>query len=141
MTLTELNYEAVEVGTELPAYTTASISRTTLALYAGASGDHNPMHIDIDFAKQSGMPDVFVHGMLNMAYLGRLLTNWVPQSAIRQYKVRFAAITAVGDKINCYGKVVEKIERDGENLVRLELVAQNQDGDVKLNGQALVTLP
>ena len=45
-----------------------------LALFAGASGDHNPIHIDIDFARKAGMPDVFAHGMLSMAWLGRLLT-------------------------------------------------------------------
>lgn len=139
--MTELNFQTVEVGTELPAYTSAPISRTTLALYAGASGDHNPIHIDIDFARKFGMPDVFAHGMLNMAYLGRLLTNWAPQNAIRQYGVRFAAITAVGDRITCSGKVVEKFEKDGETLVRLELTAANQEGDVKLSGQALVALP
>ena len=47
------------------------ITRTTLALYAGASGDHNPMHIDIDFAKKAGFPDVFAQGMLVMAMLGQ----------------------------------------------------------------------
>ncbi len=40
------------------------VDRTTLALFAGASGDHNPIHIDIDFARRAGMPDVFAHGML-----------------------------------------------------------------------------
>lgn len=139
--MAQLIYQSVQVGDELPAYTTAPISRTTLALYAGASGDHNPIHIDIDFAKTFGMPDVFAHGMLNMAYLGRLLTRWVPQTAIRQYGVRFAAITVVGERITCSGKVAEKFEQDGEKLLRLDLTAVNQDGDVKLSGQALIALP
>ena len=69
----------IEVGTEIPALELPPISRYTLALYAGASGDHNPIHIDSDFAKAAGMPDVFAHGMLSMAYLGRMLTDWQPQ--------------------------------------------------------------
>ena len=73
----------------------APISRTTLALYAGASGDHNPIHIDLDVARSAGLDDVFAHGMLSMAYLGRLLTGWVPQERIRSFQVRFAAITPV----------------------------------------------
>jgi acyl dehydratase len=81
------------IGTELPPLQIPPISRTTLALFAGASGDHNPMHIDIDVAKSAGLDDVFAHGMLSMAYLGRLLTNWVDPQAIRSYRVRFAAIT------------------------------------------------
>jgi acyl dehydratase len=71
----------VEVGTELPALELEPITRTTLALYGPASGDHNPIHLDIDVARSVGLDDVFAHGMLSMAYLGRLLTNWTPPSA------------------------------------------------------------
>lgn len=138
--MTPLNYETISVGDEIPSLTTPPISRTTLALYAGASGDHNPMHIDIDFARKFGMNDVFAHGMLSMAYLGRVLTNWVPQTAIREYGVRFASITKVHDKIVCSGKVVEKFEENGEKLVRLEIAALNQDGDVKLSGHAVIAI-
>ena len=49
----------------------------------------------IDGAKAAGMPDVFAHGMLSMAYLGRFLTRWAPQMQLRQFAVRFAAITPV----------------------------------------------
>ena len=136
----KITYQSVQIGDEIPAFTTAPISRTTLALYAGASGDHNPIHIDIDFAKKFDMDDVFVHGMLNMTYLGRLLTGWVPQSAIRQYGVRFASITAVKDKMTCSGKIVGKYEKDGEQLIRMEVTAANQDGDIKLSGQAVIAL-
>jgi len=80
---------------ELPPLALPPISRTTLALYAGASGDHNPMHIDIDAARAAGHPDVFAHGMLSMAYLGRALTGWFPPSAIRAFAVRFVAVTPV----------------------------------------------
>ena len=41
--------------------------RATLALFAGASGDHNPIHIDLDVARSAGLDDVFAHGMLSMA--------------------------------------------------------------------------
>ena len=138
--MSELNYAELQVGDEIPAYTTPAINRTTLALFAGASGDHNPIHIDIDFARKFGMDDVVAQGMLSMAYLGRLLTNWVPQTAIRQYGVRFGSITNLRDKITCSGKVIEKYEEGGDKLVKLEVTAANQDGDVKLSGQAVVAL-
>lgn len=131
-------FAEINVGDALPPLTTKKITRTTLALFAGASGDHNPIHIDIDFAKRAGMPDVFAHGMLNMAYLGRLLTGWVPQSALREFTTRFVAITQVHAVITCTGKVVEK--RDG-NLVALEIEASDQNGKVKLAGTALIELP
>jgi acyl dehydratase len=135
-----LRFDALEVGTEIPLLTSESITRWTLAMYAGASGDDNPIHIDLDFAKRAGMPDVFAHGMLSMAYLGRALTNWVPQIALRSFDVRFAAIVHVGDRISCSGRVVEKLEAGGEKRVRLQLSAADQTGDVKISGEAVVAL-
>src|SRR5262245_51764206 len=114
MTTTPLDWASLSVGDTLPPHQTGRISRTVLALFAGGSGDHNPMHIDIDFAKKFGMEDVFAHGMLSMAYLAQLLTNWTPQSQIRSYGVRFASITPVNAKVTCTGRVVEKFEEAGE---------------------------
>ena len=131
-------FENLQVGAELPAITFAPVTRQTLALYAGASGDHNPMHIDSDFAKQAGMDDVFAHGMLGMAYLGRALTSWVPQSAIHQFSTRFVAIAHLRDQLTCRGTAVEEIEQAGEQYVRLQLSAANQNGEIKLQGEALV---
>ena len=130
----------IKVGTEIPPLELPPISRFTLALYAGASGDHNPIHIDIDFAKKAGMPDVFAHGMLSMAYLGRMLTNWQPQSQLRKFGNRFATITQLGDVITCSGTVVELIEHNGETLARCEIQAAKADGEQTLVGEALVAL-
>lgn len=128
------------VGEEIELLTTAPITRRTLALYAGASGDHHPLHIDSDFAKAAGMGDVFAHGMLSMAYLGKGLTDWIPQSALRAFSVRFVAITHVHDQLTCRGTVKEIFERSGETRVRLELSAQNQEGDTKLTGEAVIAV-
>ena len=137
-------FDAVQPGQELPGLQLPAVNRTTLALFAGASGDHNPIHVDIDFAKAAGMPDVIAHGMLSMAWLARVLTDWVPQQAIREYSVRFSAMTHVGERIRCAGKVVEKFERAGakgvERCVRLELSTTNQDGQLKLSGEAVIAL-
>lgn len=135
-----ISYDQINVGDALPAFETEAISRLTLALYCGASGDHNPIHVDTDFAKAAGVGDVFAHGMLSMAYLGCLLTNWVPQSALREYGVRFVAITQVGAKVRCEGRVTEKFEQDGERRVRVELSTTDQNGQTKLSGDAVVAL-
>ena len=139
-----VDYRQLEVGDTLPAFTTPPVSRLTLALYCGASGDHNPMHVDIDFARAGGSPDVFAHGMLSMAYLGRLLTNWVPQQHLREYGVRFVAITQVGDQISCSGQVTELFEVEvahgSERRARLTLQTTNQHGQVKLTGDAVIAL-
>ncbi|MEV0245995.1 MaoC/PaaZ C-terminal domain-containing protein [Nocardia sp. NPDC050712] len=133
--------ETVAVGTELPPLRIRPISRTTLALFAGASGDHNPMHVDLDVAKSAGLDDVFAHGMLSMAYLGRLLTEWVPQQRIRSYGVRFAAITPVHGEPTATGTVVSIDEVDGERRATLDLSVTLADGTVTLTGDAVVALP
>jgi acyl dehydratase len=131
-----LSYHSVNVGDDLPPLSLPPLTRSTLALYAGASGDHNPMHIDIDFARAAGMSDVFVHGMLSMAWLGRLLTHWAPQRDLRE--LRFSALTHVGEHIVCTGRVTAKLERDGEQLIRVAVATANEAGEVKLIGEALV---
>jgi acyl dehydratase len=132
--------QEIEIGTELPALKIPPISRTTLTLFAGASGDHNAMHIDIDVARSAGLDDVFAHGMLSMAYLGRLLTDWVPQQRIRSYRVRFAAITPVLGQPTATGKVVSIDDVDGERRATLELAVTLADGTVTLTGDAVVAI-
>lgn len=132
--------ETLTVGTDLPALQVEPISRLTLALFAGASGDHNPMHVDIDAAKSVGLSDVFAHGMLSMAYLGRLLTGWVPQQRVRSYRVRFAAITPVHGTPTCTGRVTAVGEVDGERRATIELTVSLADGTTTLTGDAVVAL-
>jgi acyl dehydratase len=131
---------AIEVGTRLPALELPAISRTTLALFAGGSGDHNPIHIDTDFARGAGMPDVFAHGMLSMAYLGRLLTGWVEQHRIRSITVRFAAITPVGATPRCEGTVTAIDTTAPTPTATIELTVCLADGTVTLHGTAVITL-
>ncbi len=133
-------FDSVAVDEECIRLEIEPVTRTTLALYAGASGDHNPMHIDIDYARQAGESDVFAHGMLIMAYLGRGVTDWVPQTRLRKFSTRFTAITRVGEAITVTGKVAEKMDVEGEKRVRLELSAVNADNEVKATGEAVVAL-
>jgi acyl dehydratase len=130
----------VEIGQELPALQCGPITRTTLALFAGASGDPNPIHIDSDFARAAGLEDVFAHGMLSMAYLAQLITRWVPQSQIRSWEARFTSITPVGAIVECSGHVTEIFEADGEKRARLEITSSVQGGAVTLAGFAEVAI-
>ena len=134
------NYKELKIGDRIPSLQKQAITRTTLALFAGASNDHNPMHIDIDFAKKAGFDDVFAHGMLVMAYLGQVVTNWVPQTQMRAFSTKFKSITNLGDELLCEGVISEKIESTSENIIKLNLSVTNQHGDVKLEGAATIAL-
>jgi acyl dehydratase len=138
--MSSLNYSRINIGDTLPDLVLPPVDRTILALFSGASGDHHPIHIDVDYARRAGMPDVFAHGMLVMAWLGRLITQWAPQRNLRELNARFLGITHLGHIITCSGKVTEKLERDSEKLLRVEIRSTNQYGETKLLGDALVAL-
>lgn len=133
--------QAKAAGDALPPLALAPLTRATCALFAGASGDHNPIHIDIDAAKAAGLPDVIGHGMLSMAMLGRLLTSWLPQAQLRSFRVRFQEPTLIGDAVTCSGRVMERTEAGQEVLLRVEISAVDQHGRIKTVGEATAALP
>jgi acyl dehydratase len=138
--MSKVDLQSATVGAQLPEVTFGPISRATLALYAGASGDHNPAHIDLDFAKKAGLPDVFAHGMLSFGVLTRVVTQWAGIGRLREFGARFVSITQVHDLVTCKGTVTERFEADGEQRARVAVVATAQDGRETLIGDAVVAL-
>jgi len=132
------NYKSAKVGENLPELIIGPISRTNLALYAGASGDHNPLHIDTDYAKRIGLPDVIAHGMLIMGYLARVLTNNINQNQILEYGVQFSSITNIGETLSCSGIVKEVLGSKSNKILKLELKVKDQGNDTKLKGYSLI---
>lgn len=132
------NLDTASVGDKIPDLVIEPIKRSTVALYAGASGDHNPMHIDLDFAKEAGMKDVFAHGMLIMAYLGRAVTNIVPQSNLKNFNVRFSSITNIGDILTCSGEVNKIDKNNSKKTIVLDLIVSDEFGDIKISGAATI---
>lgn len=128
-------------GAALPALILAPLTRTMLALYAGGSGDHNPLHIDSDFARSvAKMDDVIGHGMLTMALIGRYVTQLVPQQALRSYSLRFVGMSRIGDQLECSGRVVRLLETGGVRCAEIELQARRKDGAVLATGSAIVAI-
>ena len=132
------DYSIAEIGDQLPSLTLGPIDQADLVLYANASGDQNPIHIDQDFAKKSGLPDVIAHGMLIMSYLGRLLTNAVPQSQIKNFSVQFSNMTHLNQKVICTGKVLEKDSIDNKEVVTVSLKVEDLQGEKKIIGQVII---
>jgi acyl dehydratase len=138
--MSKVDLKLAVVGTQLPEVVFGPITRAKLALYAGASGDHNPAHIDLDFAKKAGLPDVFAQGMLSFGVLSRVVTHWAGIARLREFGARFVSITQVHDLVTCRGTVTERFEADGEQRVRVAVVATAQDGRETLVGDAVVAL-
>lgn len=130
----------LKVGDRLAEHVCGPITRTTLALFAGASNDHNPIHIDSDIARAAGMGDVFAHGMLSMAYLAQALTRWVPQSRLLRWGVRFAAITPLHATVRVTGEITAISEEDGATVAEITISTTTEGAVVTLFGQAFVSL-
>lgn len=132
------DYSIAEIGDQLPSLTLGPIDQADLVLYANASGDQNPIHINQNFAKKSGLPNVIAHGMLIMSYLGRLLTNFIPQSSIKNFTVQFSNMTHLNQQVICTGKVLEKDSIDGKEVVTISLKVEDLQGEKKIIGQAII---
>ena len=120
------------VGFVLPALHLEPLTRATLALYAGGSGDHIPLHIDSDFARAAGYPDAFMQGMLGAAYITRLATNWVPQECLRGFALRFQAITYPGEVLSATGTVISV---NDDRIVEVDVALRNAAGETKIAGR------
>jgi acyl dehydratase len=130
----------LNIGDELPEFVIKPINRATLALYAQASGDHNPIHLDQNHAKNFGLSDVIAHGMLVMSYLGQAITNQVKQSSIMEYGVKFSSMTRIGDILTCKGSIVNVRQTDTGKLLKIELKVFDQNNDEKLIGFSKIAL-
>ncbi|MDB9722915.1 MaoC/PaaZ C-terminal domain-containing protein [Candidatus Marinimicrobia bacterium] len=129
-----------QIGDEIPSLNINPISRSMLALYAEASGDHNPIHIDIDFAKKSGLSDVIAHGMLVMSFLAQAITNIFPQESIKKFDTKFISMTNINDILTCEGKVIDIELKDSIKKLFLNLVVLDELGVEKLSGSAIIEL-
>ena len=138
--MSEILERSLAVGDRVVHKEFPPISRHKLALYCGASGDHNPIHVDLDFARAAGYPDVFAHGMFVMACLGQALTDAVPPPRLRSFATRFVAITQLGARLTCEGHVTGLVEHNGEHCAKLALTTKDENGDVKLAGEAVIAI-
>ena len=130
MALSASNIKAGDTYTEC---LVDDLSRTQIVMYAGASGDYNPVHTDEKFTKEvAGYPSVFAHGMLTMGMTGRMLTNYVGDGRLTKYGVRFTSQVWPGDTLNSTATVVDV----SDGIVNLNVETTNQDGAVVLSGYA-----
>jgi acyl dehydratase len=132
--------DTIAVGYQLPRHSQGPITRATLALFAGASNDHIPIHIDSDVAKAAGRDDVFGHGMLSMAYLAQLLTHWRPQARLLRWDARFTAVTPLYATVHSQGEVTEILVENGHRVARIALRTVTDKDVVTIEGQAFVAL-
>jgi acyl dehydratase len=127
--------EACATGAIVAECVFGPFEREDLRVYAEASGDLNPLHLDTEFARQAGFDDVIVHGMLGMALLGRLVTESLPAYLLLTFQARFRHIIRIGETIHCRAR----LQARDENTSVLDLEARNPAGTVLIEGTATLT--
>lgn len=128
-----LKASELNVGDTYEETVVEDLKRTQIVMYAGASGDYNPVHTDEPFAtKVAGYPTVFAHGMLTMGLTGRMLTNYVGDGRLTEFGVRFTSQVFPGDTL----KSIATVESVENGRVSLAVSTVNQDGVEVAKGSA-----
>jgi acyl dehydratase len=129
-------------GQALSPLVKAAVTREQLSAYAEASGDHNPIHLNDDFARMAGLDGVIAHGMLSMGFLGQFVSSWMSTLEARpnlaRLKVRFSAMVKPGDVLTCKGTIKSIEQRDTQTHIALDVWAENQRGERVTGGDAEV---
>ncbi|MBI4286454.1 MAG: MaoC family dehydratase [Chloroflexi bacterium] len=116
------------------------VRQESINLYAQASGDFNPIHIDEGFARQTPLGGTIAHGMLVLAYLSQFMTaafgqGWLTGGSLN---VRFKAPARPGDNITVSGKITKIEQEAGTSTVHCEVLCQNQKGEAVITGETKV---
>ena len=118
-----------------------NLSRTQIVMYAGTSGDYNPLHSDEIFTTEiAGYPSVFAHGMLTMGMTGKMLTNYVGDGQLTYYGVRFTSQVWPGDTLTATATVTDIREEDGQQIADIDLSTTNEEGTEVIKGKASARL-
>jgi acyl dehydratase len=112
------------------------VAAIDLALYAAASADHNPLHLDAEVARAAGFERPVVHGMLTMAYAGRLFTSHFGPRGLLALQTRFIGAALRGDALTFTATLAER----DEQTARYTLRGCTDDGREIVSGSARVRL-
>lgn len=132
----ELVYSEIKVGNE--ASFAKTITEADVLLYAGLSGDFNPIHIDAEYAKRSLFKERIAHGMLVSSLISAVLGTQLPgpNSIYLGQDLKFTAPVKIGDTVTAVATVTEK--RDDKRIIKLRTTVSNQRGEMVVDGSAVV---
>lgn len=138
--MTETIQLVPQIGDAAPTRTFGPLTRSHFVRYAGAGGDFNPIHHDEVFAVGAGYPTVFGHGLLTAGVLSTFVADWLGQSRLRRFSVRYVDQVWPDDVLVVTGHIDAATPGDDGLLVACELLvsAGQPGGDVRpvLRGRA-----
>ena len=116
------------------------ITQENINLYAEASGDFNPIHIDESFAAKTPIGGTIAHGMLSLAYVSEMMTsafgqNWLSEGKLR---AKFKEPARPGDTLTINGKIICLEQRDDVSYANCSFECLNQKGEMIVTGETTV---
>ncbi|MGL4289030.1 MAG: MaoC family dehydratase [Phreatobacter sp.] len=130
---------ALSVGTQLPDHHFGPIDAAAVECYARASGDDNPIHVDIEAAQAIGLDGPIVQGMLLMGLVDSALAAWLPQAHCDKLSTRFALPVAVGSPVTVAARVVRADSPEGRPRVTLRIFVRDGANKVVALAEAILT--
>ena len=135
--------EVTQTGSSLPELT-LEITQERLNAYCAASGDHNPLHWDAEFAAGTQFGGIIAHGMLTLALVSRMMAAaygraWLESGSLR---TRFKGAAYLGDRVVSRGQVTKEEDKDGHRVVTCAVAVVNgETGEELVTGAATARLP
>ena len=119
------------------------ITQEQLIRYAGVSGDHNPLHLDLKYASTTQFGGVIAHGMLTLAFISEMLTlafglRWLEGGRL---KVRLKAPAYPGDTVRTWGEVVKEELDSRHPSIECSIGLRNSRGEELISGAAFLPAP
>jgi 3-hydroxybutyryl-CoA dehydratase len=134
--MAELAYEDIKVGDD--ASITRTITEAHIVIFAGLTGDMNPLHVDAEYAAKSMFGERIAHGMLVAGLISAVLGTDLPgpNSIYLGQDLKFTAPVKIGDTLTVTATVTEK--RDDKRIIKLRTTATNQRGEMVVDGSAVI---
>lgn len=118
-----------------------TVTETDIVMFAGLSGDYNPVHVDQEYAVETRFGLRIAHGLLTTSFLSRLLGMELPGkgSVYLEQSLKFLEPVFIGDTITASAEILE-IDQD-RGILRLETICRKQDNTIVLKGEAKMMMP
>jgi 3-hydroxybutyryl-CoA dehydratase len=118
------------------------ISQENISLYAQASRDFNPIHINPEFAQKTAAGGTIAHGMLNLAFCSQMMTeafgrNWLEGG---RFNIRFKMPARPGDDLTVQGKIERILTENNQTIVYCSVLCTNQKDETIITGEAIVRM-
>ncbi|MDP6501552.1 MAG: MaoC family dehydratase [Dehalococcoidales bacterium] len=127
----------IREGIELPGLK-KRITQQNINLYAEASQDFNPVHVNEEFARKTPLGGTIAHGMLILAYVSQMMTDafgprWLVAGKLN---VRFKAAARPGDTMTVGGRISRIKEDEGQTIISCDVLCSNDEGEPVISGEA-----